>query len=273
MNRNHYKNFGIAGIIRRASADDALGIYSILRQAFSPLYLKFTIYQKSESASYLREQIEAGNSIGTPTIFVADRAGTLSGFYIADECDREFFLSYIATGIYARGKGIGRKLLLHFEGMGSERGCAALGLEVFESNNYSVEWYLREGYRPSSKRYVARFDLAAFQNEGKGGLVLDSFELDRAFQKEEKLGFSCISGFLSDDPVKIGLIGEDVANVLSPRGPGAFAVAEAIAQSPLANRRWILLTTYEPILKDDGLDSLEISIHMVKKISRRDQAR
>ena len=261
-----FKKMLLSDDIKPAQSTDAPAIYSLLCEAFGSSYLKYTIYQTPKSVLYLRNQIELARFQHSPSVIKMWEGQKLLGFYFAvRRCD-EYFLNYIATSIRARGRGVGRSLLAHFESAAAEKGCSATGLEVFESNRDTVAWYRREGYRQRSSRYLARFELSAFRNGQGPDLIFNSEELERALSQEKAQGFSSISCPFAGGSVTLGIIGGDVCNLLKAKGSTA-EIANAVARSGLGYRRWLLITTTEPIGDISGLESIETSLYMTRPIS------
>jgi len=259
------KKTSYPGDIEPAQTADAPAIYSLLCEAFGPSYLKYTIYQTPKSVLYLRKQIELARFQHSLSVIEMWGARNLLGFYFAvRRCD-EYFLNYIATSIRARGRGIGRSLLEHFESAAAGMGCSATSLEVFESNRDTVAWYRREGYRQRSSRYVARFELSAFHNGQGPDLIFNSEELERAFSEEKSQGFSSITCSFAGSSITLGIIGGDVCNVLK-QNDFKPELANAVARSVIGSRPWLLINTTEPIGDINGLESRETSLYMARPI-------
>lgn len=249
-----------------ARPEEAPDIYRLLTEAFGPSYLKFTVYQSPLSVGYIREQIKASLAAGSPTFFVLRGDGGLAGFYNAVRQGGESFLNYVATTTAARGKGTGRQLLDHFECTAAVAGCLSVGLDVFRSNAVASEWYARRGYVSCAVRYHLRFALEALVSEGTGVLEFDPAGLERALQEEASRGFSSIPCFYRGTPVKLGLIGGAVCNLLEPRGGMALAPAQAVARVFAGRRRWLLAASPEPLPEAARAESVEEALHMTRPV-------
>jgi ribosomal protein S18 acetylase RimI-like enzyme len=258
------KKAHFAAYIQPAQIDDAPAVYELLYEAFGDRYIKFSIYQSPLAVNYLREQIGLGVRNGSPTVFVARNSDSLLGFYLAVRREEELFLGYIATNRSARGSGIGRLMLSHFEISALQMGCARTGLEVFESNGSAVAWYERAGYIQNRKNYHTIIDLGALPSGHAPRLILDSGELKHALLLEEKLGFSKIPCLVDGGSVLLGVIAGCICNLLESKGISVLDAARAIVRSPLSARRWLLVTTAEPLHDIVGIDSSETSLYMIR---------
>lgn len=252
--------------VEPASPDQAPDIYRVLASAFAPAYLKFTIYQSPLAEGFVRQQIETSAKVGAPTFFVLREGGSLLGFYSAIRRRCQSFLSYIATADSARGRGAGSVLLHHFESAAAEAGCLAVGLDVFRSNAAAWAWYTRRGYVETTTRHHYRFAVEGLTSDRPGALSLDGVALAGARREEAQRGFSRISGALGASPVQLGLINGSVCNVLDPQGGAALLVAEAAARTFRASRKWVLVTSPEPLPEALSADSHEEAVRMERPV-------
>src|SRR5690606_37816461 len=65
----------------------------------------------------------------------------IAGFYVGHQVRDELTLIDIGVSPVARGKGLGRRLMEHFEQQCRQRGAQQLGLEVRESNSVAINAY------------------------------------------------------------------------------------------------------------------------------------
>lgn len=250
-----------AGEIVPAQAGDAQDVYQLLVKAFGATYLRFSVYQSPKAVVFVREQVEASLADGRPTFFVVRKDGALAGFYNAVRRGRESFLNYVATSGAVRGTG--RRLLEHFEAAAAGE-CDTLGLDVFRSNTVAFEWYSRRGYQIRSVRYHYRFGLESLMEGSSDRLELDQGLLDGALEAEAFRGFSSLSCVFNGTPVKLGLIGGDVCNLLEPRGPASLAPARAVARSFAGRRRWLLVTSMVSLPEAASAESSEEALYMTR---------
>lgn len=257
-----------AAFIEPARPEDARGIFELLTEAFGASYFRFTVYQSPRATSLLAEQIARGLAEGQPSFFLLRRGERTDGFYNAVQQSGEFFLNYIATRVAARSEGTGQLMLDHFEDTALARGCASLGLDVFRSNTTARTWYERHGYLTRGSRFRARFELSTFSVSAGPALEFDSAALARALEEEAERGCSSFDCAYSGMPVRLGLIGGAVCNLIEPAGADALAVAPAVARRFGASRRWILVTGPEAFAGAPSPESQEEAIYMTRTLAR-----
>ncbi len=73
----------------------------------------------------------------------------LAAFYANDYEKRVGFLSFIAVCEELKGQGIGKKILSEVEKKAVVCGMEKVGLEVFKTNCYAIQFYKKMGYSES----------------------------------------------------------------------------------------------------------------------------
>ena len=241
-------------------------IYRLIVSAFVDSYLKFTIYQSSKTVGSVRDQITDGIRAGAPRFFVMRCGAALAGFYSAVRRGGELFLSYVATDPRKRSRGAGRALIDHFEATAGSIGCASVGLDVFASNAVARAWYARHGYAVKGTRYHLRFSAATLGDKTAGALVMAEGDLREALAAEAARGFSSVDAYFRGDPVRLGLIDGVVCNILDPRGPSAMPVACASVRALPGTRKWVLVTSMQPLPEQSSAESVEEALYMTKPL-------
>lgn len=252
--------------ITPAAVGDVHAIYSLLTDAFSDSYLKFSVFQSPRSVTFLREQLDEAECGGTPRFFVARDRGSTLGFYNADRVGDEYFLKYIATTPHRTHEGIGDALLRHFEEMAFSLACSRAGLAVFRSNSVAAPWYERRGYSPVGSELFLRFEAAALERIGSCRVEWEAGAFDAAEKTERQRGFSAFEATSNATPVRVGLIAGDVCNILEPTGEGARPVACAVARAVSGHRKWILMRDKGDSELNALAETIEESIHMTRPL-------
>lgn len=199
--------------IRRAGIEDAERVYDLLCHAFGDTYLRYTVYQASESLAYLRQQIASTTALTSQYLFLDMVGDAVAGFYNAVQSADVFWLNYIAVYSQYRGQGVGRALLEHFETLGAELECNTLALDVFESNGQTREWYGRQGYCQESAHYLVSIALYEVPS-ACDAVTYDAVRWQEAHAQERAQGFSKIEVRCGDGSVTLGMIDRRVCKLL-----------------------------------------------------------
>lgn len=130
--------------IRRATDGDAAFIQALAAEAFAE-YSPNAARQTAAMASRAH------------TLVVSD-GGEPAGFVVVEIGGGSAHVSAIAVTTEARGRGIGRTLLLAAEALARRSGAAVIALATADSNLAALELFLRSGFRRRRRqgRYYAR---------------------------------------------------------------------------------------------------------------------
>lgn len=248
--------------IRRATLSDVCMIYALMVEAFGKTSLPYTIYQSPLSIRYLGQLI---TSSSRDDFYVLQEGSQIIGYYHAVKDSSELFLNYIAVSSLARGRGLGTRLLEHFELNGFSRQCRLLSLEVFEKNISVMEWYLKNGYRDASAKYLVRIRICDYPQSDYLHISAEDSEWYQAYSQEAFYGFSkvrckCGSGYLT-----VGLIGGDTIKLLTYEGVSAEEAISALVWY-FRSVRTVLILTLNSLLKDIPYISVDKTIRLYKTI-------
>jgi ribosomal protein S18 acetylase RimI-like enzyme len=204
--------------LRPACMDDAQAVYDLKKEAFAAA-LRFTIYQSPTAVSYLREIIGPEGLAAGHRFVVADSAFGLLGHYHARATGNTYFLNYIAVSATERQLGLGRALYAHFEGQARRACLANVALDVTNENANARDWYLRLGYRETSRTQYVSLSTASLRNRqgdtASRAVVVDAQALALALADESLRGFSKVDCLVDNKRVVIGLIAGHVCKLLS----------------------------------------------------------
>ncbi|MGE5624700.1 MAG: N-acetyltransferase family protein [Bacillota bacterium] len=155
--------------IRRATADDAPLILSLIRELAE--YEKL-LHEVTATEAGIRESLFGAKPVAECVI--AEQAGKPAGFAL-------FFHNYSTflgkPGLYLedlyvkpelRGKGIGRKLLVHLAQLALERGCGRFEWAVLDWNEPAIRFYKGLGAQMMDAWRINRVTGAALEKLAAG---------------------------------------------------------------------------------------------------------
>jgi GNAT superfamily N-acetyltransferase len=157
--------------IRAATPADVPSIYALLGELAEYERLGHEVHATSDS---LREALFGPRPAAEA--LVAEVDGQTVGYALFFTTFSTFvgrpgiYLEDLYVQPHARGKGIGRQLLVHLAKLAVERGYGRLEWAVLDWNEPSIEFYQRLGARAMSEWTVYRLsgaDLAALAGPGK----------------------------------------------------------------------------------------------------------
>ena len=90
---------------------------------------------------------EIGRAFSDAVVVVEEPGGEVAGYAICWTVGQESHLLNIAVRPDARGRGIGRALLMECLRRGAHAGASRIYLEVRPSNQQAIRMYRREGFR------------------------------------------------------------------------------------------------------------------------------
>jgi len=252
--------------IRRARSEDASAIYLLKVEAFGDKYLSYTIYQATQSVSYLEQLIADSPERSYHDLHVLEQDGTIRGYYDAVRLPEEYLLNYIAVTRETRGLGLGGILLRHFEDAGKSIGCKALALDVFASNSSVSAWYYRHGYHLVAASFHVRLAIDALAGNNAPALLCENSVWGNAYNEEKVQGFSkvacrCGSGYLI-----VGLIAGNICKLLDFTGLSLRDAAGAIANHFEGEREYLIISALRDLPQDLPILDAERHLHLHKTI-------
>ena len=151
--------------IRRAKRSDWRSLRSLIREVFPE--------DLTDAALGIRLAVDFRN------FFVTYEAGGIVGFYCMsiNEDPSQAWLDYMGVTRVARGKGLGRALLDHFEGTAEQRGFSRIGLAVRKQNRVARALYASGGYREvrrTERDVVMDKELPGAKLPGRGGRLVEA---------------------------------------------------------------------------------------------------
>lgn len=133
-------------LLRRASADEAEAIASVLHQAFveyESLYTPEGFAATTPTAEQIRQRWNEG------PVWVAVRQGRVCGTVAAIPGGETLYIRSMAILPEARGQGIGRLLLHEVEDYAHEQGCPQLLLSTITFLTPALRLYEQYGFQRS----------------------------------------------------------------------------------------------------------------------------
>lgn len=248
--------------IRRATSSDVSAIYALMVAVFGETSLPYTIYQSPLSVRYLEQLI---TSSSRDIFYVLQESSSVIGYYHAVHDSYDLFLNYIAVLASARGRGLGTRLLKHFELNGISRQCRSLSLEVFEQNGQAMRWYLKHNYRSVSSKYLARIRIRECPRRNFLPIYATDLEWYQAYHKEKLYGFSKIECRCGNGRVTIGLIGRNLIKLLTYEGVSLEDAVNALVWY-FYDTRTVLILGINSLLTDMPYISMDKTIRLSKAI-------
>lgn len=199
---------------RSAQAGDTEGIVRVIRSGFEDHLLNMMIYGCHGAERYARELIGAG-ALGVDTRYtVAMVEDRVVGAVEMRRSPSELFLNYISVLPKARSRGLGRQLLAAALRDTRQPGHATMALDVFESNQRSIDWYAKLGFESSS----SATDWWTFPLEPSEGGVAPGIVQDYAQSVacQERYGFSLFHLATSRGRYRIGRLGHEWFRIAQP---------------------------------------------------------
>lgn len=207
----------IVGTIQSACPGDAPDIYALITEAFGDEYLPYTIYQSPKSKSYLKKLITTNYNKNPKNLLVLKIEENIQGYYQSFVSSNTCFLNYIAVRSANSGKGLGGKLLSHFEYSGKNLGCNRFSLDVFEKNKRALNWYKNKGYIQEEESILSLIALGQMSKYGPS-LEYQEKEWKAAIAREEECGFSQLECLCGQGSILLGLINGNACKLLNFTG-------------------------------------------------------
>jgi ribosomal protein S18 acetylase RimI-like enzyme len=248
--------------IRRATSGDVSAIYKLMVDVFGETSLPYTIYQSPLSVRYLEQLIASSDR---DDFYVLQEDSSVIGYYHAVHDSFDLFLNYIAVSALARGKGLGTRLLKHFELNGISKQCRSLSLEVFEKNVRVVKWYLEHDYRDVSSKYLARIRIRESPRRDFLSICASDLEWCQAYSKEKLYGFSKIECRCGNGYLTVGLIGGNSVKLLTYEGVSLEDAINALV-GYFHDTRTVLILTLNNLMTDVPYISVDKTIRLSKAI-------
>ena len=134
-------------LIRRATADDAPGVFECLRTAFEPYQDQYTAAAHADTVPTL-EGVRA--RLQSMTLFVAaDSASRILGTVGCDIVGTEGHLRGMAVLNEWQGRGVAERLLVAAEKELASAGCQRVTLDTTGPLQRAIRFYEKHGYRPT----------------------------------------------------------------------------------------------------------------------------
>lgn len=256
--------------IRVAKIDDVPTMFNIMRESLAEEFLKFTIYQASQSIHHLSKIVSEPTGNSGTSAFVVCAGEQVKGFATIRTCGSDLHLNYIAVATSAQGQGLGKKLLQHYEDLGIAKRKSRLTLDVFDNNILARDWYLSNSFEVEDSGYYSLLPMEQPLSPNQYLPELNDDDLVQAYLEENKQGLSSIECVCGPGTITIGFIAGKLCNL---RGYTNITQNEAIGAiiNRFRNGREALLVTSGPAMPEQWIiNSSQRILHLVKLIDSSD---
>lgn len=250
--------------IRTACKSDVPAMFEIMTNSLDEEFLKYTIYQAPQSVNYLSNVV---TSTTNSYAFVICEADKILGFTTIRSLESDLHLNYIAVINSAQGKGIGRKLLEHYELIGQLMGKSSFSLNVFENNIRARNWYLSHGYEIGSKSFCTLLRMDQAFGKAAYSIELDDEELAQAYELEKQIGMSNIECSCGPGKVTVGFIAGTLCNLLDYSVISQSEAVAAIYERFHSVRETLLITSIPVVPQKWPIKSIHRVLHLTKTLN------
>lgn len=182
-------------------------IVELVRSSFEKKYLIPSIYRAKGIEKFISNELD--NHFSPYKYFVMWENDVIVGYaeYKVFEGQFTAFLNIIAVNNEFKNKGIGKKLYEYTKNKFIEDGFSSIALDVYESNEIALNWYLTFGFTKKSSNSFYEIE-AKLNCEYKSKICIQNFPHYKELQKI--YGFYFLDILIENESYKVGTIEKDI---------------------------------------------------------------